>query len=168
MLKLTFSLKATSLNISSYQFTSGKTYGLSFIRVPLILSGLYKTSGLPSFFTASLNSSIYVAPSTNLGVLVGWLICPSTRKFIIGLSRFCPDFVVTIITPFAPRVPYIAVAVASFKMENPSITSGSKAFKSAEDTCTPSMIIRGDVASLKVEIPRIQKSDPSAPGRPVR
>ena len=40
---------------------------------------------------------------------------------MIGLSRFIPDLVVTIITPLAPRVPYIAVAVASFRIEKLSI-----------------------------------------------
>ena len=74
----------------------------------------------------------------------------------------------TIITPFAPRVPYIAVAVASFKIEKLSMTSGSKAFKSLELISTPSNTIKTPVASPKVDLPRIQKSAPSAPGCPLR
>ena len=83
---------------------------------------------------------------------------------MIGLSRFIPDLVVTIITPLAPRVPYIAVAVASFRIEKLSIISGSRLFKSLELTCTPSRIISGSVTPFMVETPRIQKLAPSAPG----
>jgi tRNA-binding EMAP/Myf-like protein len=66
-----------------------------------------------------------------------------------------PDLVVIIITPLAPRVPYIAVAVASFKIEKPSMISGSRLSKSPEDISTPSNIISGLVAPFIVEIPRI-------------
>ena len=71
-------------------------------------------------------------------------------------------------TPLAPRAPYSAVAVASFRIENPSITSGERAFKSLIDTSTLSIKTSGDVLLAKVEIPRIQKFAPSAPGSPPR
>ncbi len=48
------------------------------------------------------------------------------------------------------------------------MTSGSIAFKSAVDTSTPSTTINGVVEPPKVEIPRIQKLAPSAPGSPLR
>jgi hypothetical protein len=56
----------------------------------------------------------------------------------------------------------------TFNTEKLSITSGSIAFKSPLEACTPSMIINGLLVPLKVEIPRIQKSAPSAPGSPER
>jgi len=76
--------------------------------------------------------------------------------------------VVTIITPLAPREPYRAVAVASLRIEKLSIISGSSAFRSPLDAFTPSMTMSGEVMPLNVEIPRIQKSAPSAPGSPER
>ena len=79
-----------------------------------------------------------------------------------------PFLVVINITPLAPRAPYNAVAVASFRIENPSITSGERAFKSPIDTSTLSIKTSGDVLLAKVEIPRIQKFAPSAPGSPPR
>ena len=90
-------------------------------------------------------------------MLVGVDMLASIRKLIIGLSKAAPDLVVTIITPLAPRIPYIAVAVASFRIENPSMTSGSRAFKSVVVDSIPS-----------IETPRIQKLAPSAPGSPLR
>ena len=48
------------------------------------------------------------------------------------------------------------------------MTSGSKAFKSLELISTPSNTIKTPVASPKVDLPRIQKSAPSAPGCPLR
>ena len=77
---------------------------------------------------------------------------------MIGLSRSLPDFVLIISTPLAPRVPYIADAVASFNTEKLSITSGSNEFRSALDTSTPSKIIKGEVAPFIVATPRIKKS----------
>ena len=73
-----------------------------------------------------------------------------------------------IITPLAPRVPYIADAVASFKIEKLSIISGSMAFKSAEVISTPSIIINGEVMPLMVEIPLIKNSALFDPGSPLR
>ena len=109
-----------------------------------------------------------MGPSTILGTRVIVDIAPSNRKLIIGLSRFLPFLVATIITPLAPRVPYNAVAVASFRIEKLSITSGSNAFNSVELISTPSMIIKAEVLPLKVDLPRIQKLAPSAPGSPLR
>ncbi|MNI13416.1 hypothetical protein D3C81_1152050 [compost metagenome] len=148
--------------------TSGKTYGSIFRAVPSILSSGYKISPVFRVVTASLNISMYLTPFTNWGTVVGEVNDVSNRPLIIGLSRSRPDLVVTIITPLAPRVPYNAVAVASFKMEKLSITSGSNTFKSVADACTPSITINGEVIPLKVEIPLIQKSAPSAPGSPER
>ena len=102
-------------------------------------------------------------------MLVGVDMLASIRKLIIGLSKAAPDLVVTIITPLAPRIQYIAVAVASFRIENPSITSGSRAFKSVVVDSMPSIMISGEVLALpSVETPRIQKLAPSAPGSPLR
>ncbi len=70
-------------------------------------------------------------------------------------------------TPFAPRAPYKAVAVASFKTEKFSITSEERAFKSPVDASTPSIKIRGEVGPANVDTPRIQKLAPSAPGSPL-
>ena len=60
---------------------------------------------------------MYLAPSTNFGSLVGVVTLVSILNPMIGLSRSRPLLVVMIITPLAPLVPYIAVAVASLRME---------------------------------------------------
>ena len=100
--------------------------------------------------------------------MVSEVKAPSKRKLIIGLSRSLPLLVVIIITPLAPRVPYSAVAVASFKIEKLSIASASSEFNSVLLISTPSKIISAPVAPLKVDLPRIQKLAPSAPGSPLR
>lgn len=96
---------------------------------------------------------MYLAPSTNFGSLVGVVTLVSILNPMIGLSRSRPLLVVMIITPFAPLVPYIAVAVASLRMEKPSMISGSMALRSPAEISTPSRMIRGDVTPLMVEIP---------------
>ena len=48
------------------------------------------------------------------------------------------------------------------------MASGSSEFNSEELISTPSMIIRAPVAPLNVDLPRIQKLAPSAPGSPLR
>ncbi|MNL06245.1 hypothetical protein D3C87_1268770 [compost metagenome] len=62
----------------------------------------------------------------------------------------------------------MAVAVASLRMEKLSMTSGASAFKSPDETATPSRMISGLVAPLNVEIPRMKNEEPSAPGWPER
>ena len=47
-------------------------------------------------------------------------------KLTDGFSDACPRLVVITTTPFAPRIPYAAVAEASFKIVNVSISSGAK------------------------------------------
>ena len=69
-------------------------------------------------------------------------------------------------TPFAPRTPYTALAAASFSTENDSI---SAADKSSSVRSIPSTNTNGETpVPLKEEIPRIQKSEPSDPGSPLR
>ena len=86
-------------------------------------------------------------------------------KLTLGFPNW-PLFVFTMITPLAPRTPYTALAAASFNTENDSI---SAADKSSSVLSIPSTNTNGFVPEdLKEEIPRIQKSEPSAPGSPLR
>jgi len=70
------------------------------------------------------------------------------------------------ITPLAPRTPYTAVAEASFNTVNDSMSSGSILLKLRS---TPSTNTNGlEFWPANVEIPRIQRSESSCPGSPVR
>ncbi len=73
--------------------------------------------------------------------------------------------VVTNTTPFAPRTPYTAVAEASFKIEKLSISSASRVFIFPS---TPSMSTNALEPAPNVLIPRIQNSEKSFPGSPLR
>ena len=64
------------------------------------------------------------------------------RNSIFALPSF-PSLVVTRITPFAPRAPYNAVAVASFIIEKLAISSGCKRDRSEDEISSPSIKIRG-------------------------
>ncbi|MNE17241.1 hypothetical protein D3C80_1102150 [compost metagenome] len=70
--------------------------------------------------------------------------------------------VVTNITPFAAREPYIAADDASFNTDMLSTSLGLTSFSAPG---TPSMTTRGE-ASFIVPLPRINRSNPSAPGLP--
>ena len=86
----------------------------------------------------------------------------STRTLTEG-AAIVPRFVLIIMTPFAPRTPYIALAEASFKTEKDSISAGSRSFKLRS---TPSTNTNGEVFPLKEAMPRIQKFELSYPGSP--
>ena len=86
----------------------------------------------------------------------------STRKLTEGLAT-SPRFVLMIITPLAPRTPYMALAEASFSTENDSISAGSMSLRLRS---TPSINTKGLLPLPKVEIPRIQKLESSYPGSP--
>ena len=58
------------------------------------------------------------------------------------------------------------MAVASRRIENDSIASGGMLLSISETISTPSRISSGDLLAPKVEMPRIQKFAPSAPGSP--
>ena len=75
-----------------------------------------------------------------------------------------PRFVVISTIPLAPRTPYNAVAVASFRIEKEAISSTSTR---SILRSTPSTSTKGLLPAPKVLIPRIQKSAP-APGSPER
>ena len=70
-----------------------------------------------------------------------------------------PSFVVTAITPFAPRAPYKAVAVASFIIVKLAISSVFNRAKSSVLSSIPSIKINGSffASAPKVVIPRIKK-----------
>ena len=71
---------------------------------------------------------------------------------------------VTRITPFAARAPYMA-AEASFSTEIDSMSSGLRRLN--ERSAIPSTTISGEVFP-KVPFPRIRMSAPSSPGSPER
>ncbi len=89
----------------------------------------------------------------------------------------CPRFVVTIITPFAPRVPYMAVAEASFKISIDSISEGfilSSGLSDGPVTAptlvpgtikTPSITYRGSLLPFMEFVPLILIEE-GAPGCP--
>ena len=105
---------------------------------------------------------MYSAAPTNCGSLVGVCMDCSTRKLTDGLAT-SPRLVLMMMTPLAPRTPYMALAEASFSTENDSISAGSMSFRLRS---TPSMSTRGLLPLPKVEIPRIQKLESSYPGSP--
>ena len=82
-----------------------------------------------------------------------------------------PRLVVIIITPFAPRTPYTAVADASFRIEMDSISFGSILLNVAASM--PSTIINGADGSnnsvdwANVPTPRILNVEASWPGAPL-
>ena len=86
--------------------------------------------------------------------------------FTLVVSFSLPVFVVTNITPLAPRAPQIAVAEASFKIEKLSIVSAGILFRSDAEISTSSSIIRGVARPPNVPIPRMQKAAAS-PGAPL-
>ena len=105
---------------------------------------------------------MYSAAPMNSGSFVGlWMDC-SMRKSTDG-GATVPRFVFMIMTPFAPRTPYIALAEASLSTENDSISAGSMSLRLRS---TPSTRTRGDVFPLNDAIPRIQKFESSYPGSP--
>ncbi len=79
-----------------------------------------------------------------------------------------PSFVVTSITPFAPRAPYKAVAAASFIIEKLAISSTCSRAKSEDDISTPSIRISGPLAYVNEVTPRTKKLASSEPGSPLR
>ena len=92
----------------------------------------------------------------NSGNLVGFVIACSNLKSIEGLATE-PRLVLMIMTPLAPRTPYMALAEASFNTENDSISAGSISFKLRS---TPSTNTNGELPPApKVEIPRIQNCE---------
>ena len=79
-----------------------------------------------------------------------------------------PGFVFTITTPLAPRTPYTAVAEASFNTVNDSMSSGSILLKLRSTPSTSTNGLELCPFLTNVEIPRIQISDSSCPGSPLR
>ena len=69
-----------------------------------------------------------------------------------------PRFVVTRMTPLAPRAPYNAVAVASFMTEKLAMSSGWRRARSVAVNSILSMRMRGVVFPSKVATPRMKKS----------
>ena len=78
-----------------------------------------------------------------------------------------PSLVVTRITPFAPRAPYNAVAVASFIMEKLAMSSTFRRARSAVVSSTLSIRMRGLAAYPNVVTPRMKKLASSFPGSPL-
>ena len=104
--------------------------------------------------------------SANLKLRVLEEIEVSTRASNLAFSAL-PNFVVTKITPLAPRAPYTAVAVASFNTEKALISSGCKRAKSVELDSTPSIKINGSTLPAPNEpTPRTKNCALSCPGSP--
>ena len=57
---------------------------------------------------------------------MGWLMPTEAFRLTVAFSAALPRLVVMTITPFAPRIPYAAVADASFRIVNVSISSGAR------------------------------------------
>ena len=95
--------------------------------------------------------------------MVGLRIACSNLKSTDGFATV-PRLVLTMITPFAPLTPYMALAEASFNTENDSISAGSISFMLRS---TPSTNTKGWLLPLNDEIPRIQKFELSYPGSPL-
>ena len=71
-------------------------------------------------------------------------------------------------TPFAPRLPYIEVAVASFSTEKPSMSSGWMFASSVLEDSMPLIRMRGDERPVPNDpTPRTKNSALSAPGSPL-
>ena len=99
-------------------------------------------------------------------VLVGAEIAFSKRaKTLTGPST--PRLVVTRMTPFAPRAPYRAVAVASFITEKLAMSSGWRRARSVAESSMLSIRMSGVVFPSKVATPRMKKSVLSCPGSPL-
>ena len=84
------------------------------------------------------------------------------RNDTLGLPT-TPFFVEIRMTPFAPRIPYTAVAEASLRMENDAISSVLIRFMSRS---TPSTRTSGDEFTHE-PMPRIRIVAPSYPGSPL-
>ncbi|MNS76358.1 hypothetical protein D3C72_1099030 [compost metagenome] len=105
--------------------------------------------------------------SANFNVWVGVDIrCSALKLIVAGPSR--PTFVVTRTTPFAPREPYTADAVASRKIEKFSMSSTGIRAKSSAVTSILSTRINGLLFVPKVPTPLMKKSALSPPGSPLR
>ena len=82
------------------------------------------------------------------------------------MRSFCsrPRFVVTMITPLAPRLPYTAVADASFSTEKLSTSAASTWLRSPS---SPSIRTSAELLAPNVPIPRTQNSEIFFPGSPL-
>lgn len=93
------------------------------------------------------------------------MICDTfnvARPVMVSLP-VSPRLVVTKTTPLAPRVPYTAVAEASFRILNDFTSSGSM---SSRRPSIPSISTNAPELAPKVLIPRIQKLEMFFPGSP--
>ena len=80
-----------------------------------------------------------------------------------------PRLVVTRITPFAPRAPYRAAALASFITEKLPMSSTLRRARSEELISIPSIRINGSFLPAPNEVtPRMKNSASSSPGSPER
>jgi len=147
-----------SLNKSLYQSFVGYTQdGYLPEAVRLMYSTLYLgTPALERPIMAWLYIFMYVIGSTTSISFVGRLTTTSYRAVVYTLPS-SPFLVVTRITPFAPRAPYMAVADASFSTLNDSMSSTTKRESSSLEDSTPSIKISGSELALdwKEVIPRM-------------
>ena len=68
------------------------------------------------------------------------------RGYFMTIRNMKSEALPAFMTPFAPRAPYKAVAVASFMIEKLAISSGWRRARSEEDISTPSIRISGPLA----------------------
>ena len=79
--------------------------------------------------------------------------CNSAKPYCAEYWNFSfsftfPDFVLIIITPFAPLLPYTEVAEASFKTDTLAMSLGLILLKLSSSTGTPSRINKGSMLPL--------------------
>src|SRR5690606_39432838 len=92
--------------------------------------------------------------------------------FKLADSSFLPLLVVMMMTPFEAREPYMAVAEASLRMENDSMSLGFMVLRMDLEPPTvtlsmgrPSITIKGSVEAPNEAPPRIRMTEPE-PGSP--
>ena len=163
MFAVALRLRPNFLKRSFIQSTFGYRNGSSPEMVFWIsLSEYFLTS--PRVCRASFESIIYVGASTNSGRVVNCVIPSVYLMSNLGLPTF-PPLVLMMMTPFAPRTPYTAVAEASLSTVKLSMSSGSMLEMLRG---TPSTMVRGALMlAVRVLIPLIYMVASSNPGSPL-
>src|SRR5690606_17097913 len=151
------------LATTSHQLTSGYKSGSDWSRYFCRISSDI-IGGLPASAYSSFIISIYLTEPIYSGIDIGSVLDLSTRRLTTA-GPILPRLVAIITTPFAPRTPYTALAAASLRTENDSISSGSRSFKLRS---TPSTKTNGRELPPNVLTPRIQKSELLCQGSPDR